>query len=255
MPWAAVPCSAAGPEKGLSCHRRLPGNQGWASWDSWLTQVHLCSQTLPIYAILKRTSWAWSNTLRSIQRSHLRGYHISNQISVVSLYKLGILLLFRALLPKLNHSFSFPSKISLTTGAKWVPEAGKLEWVPMVTEPISLFHVIGSTAPCAELFVPKTWQCVAWQRPCPPAKAAGEKGNGKGDGEHMGSSNSDSTAQSVARAAEATKPCSKSYIYSLFPLPKQMPCEMPSKAAVWESCTFSSTPETANVPYAVTWHF
>lgn len=29
-----------------------------------------------------------------------------------------------------------------------------------------------------------------------------------------------------------------------------MPCEMLSKAAVWESSTFSSTTETANVPYA-----
>lgn len=81
-------------------------------------------------------------------------------------------------------------------------------------------------------------------------RLTGEEGNRKGDGEHIGSSISLSTAQSVARAAGATKPCSKSCIYSLFPLPKQMPCEMPSKAAVWESSTFSSTLETANVPYA-----
>lgn len=144
-----------------------------------------------------------------------------------------MLLLFRALLPKPNHSFSFPSARDFTDNRSQTSAWGWQAGVGPKGDRAHFPGVTGSTVPCAELFATKNWQCVGWQRPCPPAKAGKRRGKGKMGGEHIGSSVSDSTAQSLARAAEATKACSKSYMHSL--------SISPSKAdALWNALWGSS---------------
>lgn len=57
----------------------LPQETPWEPGLSFLRLLaYTSSSLLTDTSILKRTSWAWSNILRSIERSHLRGYHISN---------------------------------------------------------------------------------------------------------------------------------------------------------------------------------
>lgn len=75
--------------------------------------------------------------------------------------------------------------------------------------------VTGSTAPWQHSIAQKADSVWHGKGSVLLQRLAREEGNAKKGGEHVGSSIPYCTAQSLVRAAEATKACSKSYIYSL----------------------------------------
>lgn len=214
-------------------HRRLWGTTAEHHETSRRSKLVFCKQTLPVYAILRRIREAWSDILRAIEKNHVRGYYISNQVSDRILYKYRMFLLFfRVLLPNPNHSV-FPGASEAGVGSK-----GDRAHFP---------GVIASTAPSTELFVTKPCQRVGQQRPCPPTEAGKRRGERKEGWKALGKLH---LFQHTTVCGQVCRSCKGSLqvlrvlhvLIKYFSFQsRRLYCEMHSKVAALESSTFSST--------------
>lgn len=172
-----------------------------------------------------------------------------------------MLLLFRAPLPKPKHSFSFPSARDFPANRSQMSAWGWQAGVGPKGDRAHFPGVTGSTAPWQHGTAQKADSVWHGKGSVLLQRLAREEGNAKRDGEHVGSSNSYSTAQSMVRAAEATKPCSKSYIYSLILIPSCFPfwgrflVKCPPRQQCGKAALFPPLLKQQMYPMLITCHF
>lgn len=186
-----------------------------------------CTQTLPVYAILRRIREAWSDILRAVEKNHVRGYYLSNQVSDRTIYKYRMFLIFsRVLLPNPNHPV-FPGASKAGVGSKG--------------DRAHFWGVIASTAPSAELSQ-KTVSVWDSKGPVLPHRLEREEGKGK-RWKALGKLHlfqHTTVCGQVCRSYKGSLQVLHVLIQYFSFQSRRLYCEMHSKVAALERSTFSS---------------